>query len=223
MRYHGTIVFDLDGTLVDTAPDLTASLNHALAELGQPGVSPAAVRAMVGQGAYKLLEHATGDPALADAGLQLFLDHYAAHIADQSRPFPGVEAALDALAAAGCRLAVCTNKRQSMTDLLIETLNWSGRFHAVVGADSVPNRKPDPGHVWAAVEAAGGRRDDAAFVGDSITDARAAQAAGLPLVLVSFGYTDEPVAAMGADAVIDHYDDLLPTLAGFKARSSTVA
>ncbi|MBC7506945.1 MAG: HAD hydrolase-like protein, partial [Sandarakinorhabdus sp.] len=165
-----TIVFDLDGTLVDTAPDLCAALNNALGVLGRPPVPAADVRHMVGHGARKLLERglaASGvsTPELVEAGVPAFLSFYAAHIADGSRPYPGVETALDALAAAGCRLAICTNKPALLSAALVTALGWDGRFSANLGFDSVPAPKPDPGHLLAAIEAAGGDRTTTVFVG----------------------------------------------------------
>jgi phosphoglycolate phosphatase len=212
-----TIVFDLDGTLVDTAPDLTAALNHALSTLGRAPVDPASVRHMVGHGARKLLENglaATGGstPELVEAGVTPFLDYYATHICAGSRPYPGVEAAMDALTAAGSTLAVCTNKPQALADALIAALGWTARFAAVVGADSVPARKPDPGHLDATLAAAGGSRASCVFVGDSIVDVGTARAAGVPVIAVSFGFSDRPVEDLGADAVIDHYDELLAAM-----------
>jgi phosphoglycolate phosphatase len=212
-----TVVFDLDGTLVDTAPDLCAALNHALNALGRPGVPADDVRHMVGHGARKLLERGlatSGEvlPEIIEAGVPHFLDFYAAHIADGSRPFDGVETALDALMAAGTRLAICTNKPVALSMALVSALGWDRRFAANLGFDSVPNPKPDPGHVLAAIAAAGGRPESTIFVGDSITDTTAARAAGVPVVAVSFGFSDRPVAALGAHAIIDHYDELLPAL-----------
>ncbi len=212
-----TIVFDLDGTLVDTAPDLCAALHHALGSLGRPPVPADDVRHMVGHGARKLLERglaASGDasPALVEAGVAPFLDYYAAHIADGSRPYPGVEAALDALAAAGCRLAICTNKPVAMSAALVAALGWQGRFAANLGFDSVPAPKPDPAHLLAAIAAAGGDRADTVFVGDSITDTMTGRAAAVPVIAVSFGFSDRPVAELGADIVIDHYAELIPAL-----------
>ncbi|PZN93687.1 MAG: phosphoglycolate phosphatase [Alphaproteobacteria bacterium] len=217
---HGlpaTIVFDLDGTLVDTAPDLCASLNHALAVLGRPGVPAADVRHMVGHGARKLLERglaASGEtsPDLVEAGMPAFLAYYGAHIADGSRPFAGVEAALDALTAAGCRLAICTNKPVRLSAALVTALGWDGRFAANLGFDSVAAPKPHPDHLFATIAAAGGDRADTIFVGDSITDTNTARAAAIPVVAVSFGFSDRPAADLGADLVIDHYDALLPAL-----------
>ena len=212
-----TIVFDLDGTLVDTAPDLCAALNHALAVLDRPPVPAADVRHLVGHGARKLLERglaASGvsTPELVEAGFPAFLGFYAAHIADSSRPYPGVEAALDALAAAGCTLAICTNKPAALSAALVTALGWDGRFAANLGFDSVPSPKPDPRHLLAAIAAAGGDPATTVFVGDSITDTMTARAASIRVIAVSFGFSDRPVAELGADIVIDHYDALLPAL-----------
>lgn len=213
-----TILFDLDGTLVDTAPDLAAAMNHVLAAHGRPPLPVDDVRHLVGHGARALISRglaATGDarPDLVEASTPLFLQYYAAHIADGSRPFDGVTAALDALAAAGCRLAVCTNKPTALAVSLIEALGWGSRFAAIVGFDAVPRAKPDAGHVHATLAACGGDAATAVFVGDSATDVGAARNAGLPILLVSFGFTDRPAQELGGDAVIDHYDQLLPALA----------
>ncbi len=210
-----TIVFDLDGTLVDSAPDLAAALNHALAHLGRPGVPPGSVRDMVGHGARALLRKglaASGAASeeLVEAGFPAFIDFYAANICNGTRPYPGAEAALDALAARGVRRAICTNKPERLTHLLFDALGWAGRFDAVVGGDTLPVRKPDPAPLHAAIARAGGRR--AALIGDSITDADTARAAGLPFVAVSFGFSDRPVELLGADAVIDGFAELLPAL-----------
>ena len=218
-RLPATIVFDLDGTLVDTAPDLCAALNHALSVLGRPGVPAEAVRHMVGHGARKLLERglsATGavSPELVEAGVPPFMDYYRAHIADGSQPYPGVEAALDELTTAGCTLAICTNKPAALSAALVTALGWQRRFVANIGFDSVPAPKPDPGHLLAAIAAAGGDPADAAFVGDSITDTTTARAAGVPCIAVSFGFADRPAADLGADAVIDRFDALIPALTG---------
>lgn len=221
-----TIVFDLDGTLVDTAGDLTASLNHALATLGRPAMDPPSVRNMVGHGARKLLERglaATGEmtPELVESGVRPFLDHYAANIAVHSRPFQGVEEALSALEAQGLGLAICTNKPVALAQALVEELGWSSRFRALLGADSRPWRKPDPRHLHATIEEAGGAR--AIFVGDSKTDADTALAAKVPLILVDFGYSADPVETLGADHLIGHYRDLVPAVgriqAAFKAET----
>ena len=217
---HGlpaTIVFDLDGTLVDTAPDLCAALNHALGVLGRPPVPAEDLRHMVGHGARKLLENglaATGtvSPELIEAGFAPFLAYYADHIADGSRPFDGVETALDALAVAGCRLAICTNKPVRMSQALVTALDWDGRFVANLGFDSVPKPKPDPNHLFATITAAGGDPGDTIFIGDSITDTTTALKAGIPVIAVTFGFSDRPAVEFGANRLIDHYNELLPAL-----------
>ena len=216
-----TILFDLDGTLVDTAPDLAGAMNHVLASLGRPSLPVDMVRHLVGHGARALIRRGlevTGEarPELVEPAMPLFLDHYAAHIADASRPFDGVERALDALAAAGCTLAICTNKPTGLAQSLVAALGWQHRFAAVIGQDLAPRPKPDAAHVMVTLAACGGDATTAAFVGDSATDAGAARNAGLPLVLVSFGYSDVPADTLGADALIDHYGQLLPALAGLQ-------
>lgn len=216
-----TILFDLDGTLVDTAPDLAGAMNHVLASLGRPTLPVDMVRHLVGHGARALISRGlevTGQarPDLVEPAMPLFLTYYADHIADASRPFDGVERALDALAAAGCTLAICTNKPTGLARALVAALGWQERFAAVIGHDLALRAKPDAAHVQVTLEACGGSAGDAAFVGDSATDAGAARNAGLPLVLVSFGYTDVPAASLGADVLIDHYDQLVPALAGLK-------
>ena len=204
------VAFDLDGTLADTAPDLAAALNRTLGALGRPEVDPDSVRHLVGHGARALLRKALGDDALAERGLPLYLDFYAADICVGTSCYPGLEAAMDILDARGARLAICTNKPERLTYLLIDALGWSGRFAAIVGADTLPVRKPDPRPLKEAIARAGGGR--AAFVGDSITDAETARAAGVPFVAVSFGFSDRPVAELGADAVIDDYAQLIGAL-----------
>lgn len=221
MTLPRSILFDLDGTLVDTAPDLAGAMNHVLALCGRPPLPVDDVRHLVGHGARALIRRgleATGDPAphLIDRHWQDFLDFYAANIASASRPFDGVEAALDALIAAGCRLAICTNKPTDLATALIEELGWQDRFAAIVGLTSVPEPKPHAGHVHATLAAAGGEAASAAFVGDSATDVGAARNAGLPIVLVSFGFTDRPAHALGGDVVIDHYEALVPALQGLR-------
>ena len=209
------VAFDLDGTLADTAPDLTAALNHALARLDRPPVPAESVRHMVGHGARALLTKglaATGEmnDALVDRGFPLFLEYYEAHIAEGTRPFDGLEAALDRLAGMGVKLAICTNKLESLSHKLIAALGWQDRFFTLVGGDTLPVRKPDPAPLLAAIARAGGGR--AAFVGDSITDTDTARAAGIPCVAVTFGFADRPADQLGATTLIDHFDDLIPAL-----------
>lgn len=209
------VAFDLDGTLADTAPDLAASLNHTLAALGRPGVPADSVRDLVGQGAKALLRKGLSvsgpvDEAMVERAYPIYLDHYADHICVGTHAYPGAEAAMDALVARGARLAICTNKPERLTLLLLDALGWGRRFAAVVGADTLPFRKPDPRTLGEAVARAGGGR--AAYVGDSITDVETARAAGLPCVVVSFGFRDRPADELGADAVIDSFAELLSAL-----------
>ena len=208
-------VFDLDGTLADTAPDIAAGINRMLADFGRAPLPEAEIRPLIGDGARNLLRRimeATGGSTeeLLDEAHPRYLDHYAAHVCDGTRPFPGVEAAMDGLAALGVRLAVCTNKSERMTRLLLDALGWTERFAAICCGDMFPRFKPDPASFLEAVRGAGGGR--AVLVGDSAVDAGTARAAQVPFVAVSFGFRDRPVEALGADAVIDHYDQLIPAL-----------
>ncbi len=211
-----TVVFDLDGTLADTAPDLTAALNHALGEMGRPPVPADDVRHMVGHGARALLHKglsATGEVSetLVERGFPIFLAHYEAHIADLTRPFPGVERALATLEAEGVALAICTNKLEALTRRFLAEIGWEGRFAAIVGGDTLAVRKPDPAPLREAIARAGG--GPAAFVGDSITDTDTARAAAIPCVALSFGFSDRPAGELGANRVIDHWDELVGALA----------
>ncbi|MEZ5954105.1 MAG: HAD hydrolase-like protein [Hyphomonas sp.] len=209
-----TIVFDLDGTLVDTAPDLLGALNHVLEQDGLEPVDLSLIATMIGHGARAMIEKGLRfrgvDPEepVLDAHFRRFLVYYAAHIAEGSRPFDKAEAILGELASAGALLAVCTNKKQDLTDQLLDALDLTPRFAAVLGADSVPNRKPDGDHIVRTVIAAGGDPARAVMVGDSRTDERAARNAGLPFIFVPFGYEIESVDEIGADAVITHYSEL---------------
>jgi len=213
-----TVVFDLDGTLADTAPDLTAALNHALHEMGRPPIPAADVRHMVGHGARALLRKglaATGEVSedLVEQGFPLFIAYYGDHIADHSHPFDGVEETLAALEAQGVTIAICTNKPEGLTHIFLKAMGWEGRFAAVVGGDTLEVRKPDPTPLFAAIERSGGQ-GPAAFVGDSITDTDTARAAGIPCVALSFGFSDRPPEELGADRLIDHWNELIPALAG---------
>ena len=209
------VVFDLDGTLADTAPDLTAALNHALGVLGRPPVPAEDVRHMVGHGARALLQKglaATGEmtEALVEQGFPIFIDHYVAHIADATTIYPGLEAALDGLAARGVKLAVCTNKAEGLARRCIDALGWATRFDALIGGDTLSVRKPDPAPLFEAIARCGGGA--AAYVGDSITDTDTGRNAGIPTIAVTFGFADRPPEALGATALIDHFDELIPTL-----------
>lgn len=210
--------FDLDGTLVDSHGDLARAVNHALVLDGRPTVPAGAVRAMVGGGARKMLARAfevTGgapEPARFEELHEALLAFYEANIADETRLFPGGEAMLDALAARGTRIAVVTNKLERFALSILEALGIRQRFFTVIGGDTLgPGRaKPRPDLLQLMLERGGGGR--AAYVGDTSYDTRAAQAAGLPCVAVSFGFHDLPPAELGAARVIAHFDELVPTL-----------
>jgi phosphoglycolate phosphatase len=189
------IAFDLDGTVADTAPDLAASLNHTLAAMGRDTVPTELVRGLIGHGSRALLRRglaATGDAneALVEAGYPIFLDHYSGNICNGTRVYPELEPALGQLRAEGVAVALCTNKPERLTRLLLAALGWAERFDAVVGGDTLAVRKPDPAPLLEAITRAGGGR--AAFVGDSIIDEDTAKAAGVPFVAVSFGFSDRP-------------------------------
>lgn len=215
MRLDGaTIAFDLDGTLVETAPDLIGSLNVVLGERGLPAVPVAAARSLVGGGARALIQRGftlAGEPldeAEVPGLVARFIVVYRGRIASESRPFEGMEAALDTLAAAGATLAVCTNKPTDLSLLLLEALGLRARFAAVVGGDRAPKPKPDASHLLLAIAEAGGDPDRAVMVGDSRADAGAAQAARVPCILFPFGYTDTPAEELGAEMVVQSYAEL---------------
>ena len=212
-RYAGYL-FDLDGTLIDTAPDLTYALNHALVEFGFAGVDVETARNWVGQGARSALERAVahrGAPEEAiDAMLASFLDCYRSHIAVDSRPFPEVEAALAALAGWGAKLAVVTNKRAELTAQLLSEIGMADHFDAVVAGDTTPHPKPAPDPALAACAALGLGTEEVLFVGDSLADVGCARAAGCAVVCVAYGYRQGvPATDLGADAVIETFRDLL--------------
>ena len=208
------VVFDLDGTLVDTAPDLRAHVNAVLGEFGRPELELEDVRRMVGDGARTLLcrglEASGGVPPGIDLDqlYRRFLERYTADPARRSTVNDGVVPVLRALAARSMRLGVCTNKAQAPTDRLLAALGLGRIFAAVVGGDAVPAKKPDPGHLAAVLERLGAPPARAVMVGDSGHDVLAARALGVPCILVSFGYTPVPAHALGADRVIDRFADL---------------
>ena len=209
-----TIVFDLDGTLIDTAPDLIDTLNIVFAREGLPPVPYETARNLIGGGARMMIargieaEGRTVTPAELERLFQDFLAHYSEHIADRSRPFPGLSDALDALAAEGARFAVCTNKLESLSVLLLKQLGLIHHFAAICGQDTFGVQKPDPEILRRTVAAAGGILRDAIMIGDSLTDIRTARAAGIPVIAVDFGYTDRPVAELGPDRIISRFAQL---------------
>ena len=223
-RERNVLIFDLDGTLIDSAPDLHRSLNAVLAEQGRAAVSLADIRAMVGDGAAKLVERGfadTGDsvePDALPALVQRFLHHYSAGRHALTSAFPGVADTLAALGARGCRLGVCTNKPYAPTMEILNLLGLTRFFGAVSGGDSLPVRKPDPGHLLGTLNLLGVTAESAVMIGDSANDVAVARAAGVPAVVVRYGYTLTPVEELGADAIIDRIDELIPWL-GTAART----
>jgi len=209
-----TIVFDLDGTLVDTAPDLVDTLNVIFAREGLEPVPFASGRTMVGGGARAMIEHGLKTegrmvtPAKLEQMFDDFILYYADHIADRSRPFPGLEAALDELASRPARFAVCTNKLEKLSLLLLDKIGLTKRFVTICGQDTFGVRKPDPDVLRRTVAAAGGSLDRAIMVGDSVTDIRTARAAGIPIIAVDFGYTERPIAEFAPDRIISHMQAL---------------
>lgn len=212
------IVFDLDGTLVDTAPDLVASLNHIAAAHGLAPVDYEDLTHLVGHGARAMIERAfrlRGHP-LQDAELppllDRFIEHYLAGMPGESRPYPGLTPALDRLREAGMILAVCTNKLEGLARPLIDGLGLGGYFAAIAGGDTFAVRKPDAGHLTGTVERAGGDLARTVMVGDSLNDLRVAANAGVPSVGVPFGYSDVPIRTLEPTVLIEHYDELTPEL-----------
>jgi phosphoglycolate phosphatase len=208
------VVFDLDGTLVDTAPDLINALNFVLDREGLPPLPLHSARNMIGAGARKMIER----------GLELegriigqeditrltsdFIDYYAVHIADASRPFEGLESALDDLASLGFRFAVCTNKLEWLSKLLLDQLGLSSRFSAICGADTFGISKPDPAILQQTIARAGGHLASAIMVGDAGPDIGVARRAGVPVIGVEFGYTEVPIADLKPDRLINHMREL---------------
>src|SRR3981081_2340740 len=214
MTSSRTIVFDLDGTLVDTAPALINALNFVLDREGLPPVPLHSARNMIGGGARRLIERGRELEARS-AGLEDitrltsdFIDYYAAHIADVSRPFEGLEGALDDLSAPGYRFAGCTNKLEWLSKLLLDQLGLSSRFSAICGADTFGVSKPDPAILRQTVARAGGQLSSAIMVGDAGPDIGVARRAGVPVICVEFGYTEVPMADLKPDRLIGHMREL---------------
>jgi phosphoglycolate phosphatase len=223
-----TIVFDLDGTLIDTAPDLIDTLNVILTRQGLPAVPYDDARPLIGGGAKAMIEKAlvlerrSATATEVDALYTAFVAYYAEHIADRSRPFPYLEATLDRLAAEGHTLAVCTNKLEWLSRRLLDALKLSWRFAAICGQDTFGIQKPDPRIFRLTVELAGGRPDGAIMVGDSATDVSTARAADVPVIAVDFGYTDVPIAAFEPDRVISSFAELPNAIADLAAVKNIV-
>jgi phosphoglycolate phosphatase len=221
-----TVVFDLDGTLVDTAPDLISALNFVLDREGLPPVPLKSARMLIGAGVRKLLERGLevdGRHASVEDISRLtddFIEYYAAHIADASRPFDGLESALDDLEAQGYRFAVCTNKLEWLSKLLLDRLGMSSRFAAICGADTFGVSKPDPAILQQTVARAGGQLSATIMVGDAGPDIGVARRAGIPVIGVEFGYTDVPIADLKPDRLIGHMSELPAAVEGLMLHRS---
>lgn len=209
-----TAVFDLDGTLVDTAADLGNATNRTLAKLGLAPIAGGELRTMVSYGARAMIEAGLAKHGVAkttaevDDLLSGFLDDYGRNLAVESQPFPGAIKALERLKQSGCLLAVCTNKREQLARKLLKELKMDGFFQAVTGRDTLPVHKPDPGHLIGTVILADGDLGRAVMIGDSEVDIMTASSAGIPSIGVSFGYSREPIATFKPTVVIDHFDAL---------------
>jgi len=216
-RYRAYL-FDLDGTLIDSAPDITAAVNAALASIALPSIDERTVRDWIGHGSSVLLERAldhhgearrAADTREIENLLTVFFDHYRQHIADASRPYPGVDDALSRLQARGAGLAVVTNKIADLSHRVLRALTLHHYFNVIVGGDSLPQRKPDAAPALQACRLLGVAPREALFVGDSLTDVMTARNAGCPVVCVRDGYNHgTPADSLGADAVIDSLTEL---------------
>lgn len=207
--------FDLDGTLLDTSGDLAAAVNYAIATDGRPPFPVDAIRPFVGKGAKVMLERALTasggyDDDLLARMLPILLDYYEQNLAIHSIPYPGLMEAMTALEQAGIKLAICTNKAERFTIPLLHQIGLSDRFASVVGGDTLGVAKPDPAPIQEMIARAGGGRT--IFLGDTINDIVGARNARIPSIAVSFGFLDGPVEQLEADAVIHHFDELVPLL-----------
>ena len=213
------IIFDLDGTLVDTAHDLSEALNAVLAQAGCEAVPPIDVRDIIGEGARRLVEQGFAErgrvlgAAEIDRWTAAFLAHYRAHLSQLSRPFPGVVDTLHALAAESAAMGVCTNKPVDPSRRILDDLDLSRFFGAVLGSDSLAVRKPDPEHLAATIRALGAEAAQAVMVGDTENDVAVARNLGVPVIVVAYGYTRVPAAELGADRVIERFAELPEAIA----------
>lgn len=223
------VIFDLDGTLIDTAPDLIDSLNHTIASADLAPVTFDDLTHLVGQGARVMIKRAFElrkvklEEAETDALFSIFVEHYRQNMPGKSQPFPGAVECLERLAAAGMTLAICTNKSEALALPLIEALGLSNHFAAITGGDTFAVRKPDAAHIFGTIEKAKATRDHAVMVGDSINDILAAKNAGVPSIGVDFGYSDVPITSLSPSTVISHFDALTVELVNDLLATSKVA
>jgi phosphoglycolate phosphatase len=221
------VVFDLDGTLVDTAPDLAAALNFVLNREGLPAVSLPTARSMIGAGVRRMIERGLeheDHPATVDDITRMmgdFIDYYTAHIADESRPFDGLIEALDDLATRGYRFAVCTNKLEALAKQLLDQLDLSPRFAAICGGDTFGVSKPDPAILLQTIARAGGRPETTIMVGDAGPDIGVARRASIPVIGVEFGYTEVPIAELKPDRLVAHMRELPEAVIALRASALT--
>ena len=212
------VVFDLDGTLVDTAPDLMASLNHAVRQAGLQPVTYGDLTHLVGHGAKAMIErtfalrNAPLSAADLDWQMKEFVDYYHGSMPGESLPYPGLVAAMDRLSAKGFKLAVCTNKLEMLARSLLDSLSLTSRFAAITGGDTLPVRKPDAEHLLATIRLAGGKPDRAVMIGDSLNDVLVARNASVPSIGVPFGYSDVSIESLAPTTIITHFDQLTPEL-----------
>lgn len=224
-----TVAFDLDGTLVETHEDLVGTLNRMLAQRGLPEAPMESAAELIGGGARALLQHgferagASWDEAHAPALFEAFLADYVEHIADHSKPFPGVVETLERLAARGATLCVATNKRTDLSEILLEKLDLTRHFAAIVGPDRVSARKPSGAHLIEAVRMAGGDPARAIMVGDASPDTGAARDAGIPCIVVTFGYTRIPPAELGGTVLVDRFSEIETVVADLAAQPAALA
>jgi phosphoglycolate phosphatase len=208
------LVFDLDGTFAHTAPDLLDSLNHCLAQIDMPNVDPKDLMRFVGHGGKVMIERAlaargrTIDKPSLETMMANFLAHYVDNMPGKTAPYPGVLAAMDRFTETGYIHAICTNKFEGMSKTLLNGLALADRFEVICGQDTFAWKKPDPRHLLDTINAAGGDRDHAVMIGDSVTDIDTAKAAGIPVIAVDFGYSDRPVAEYEPSHIISHFDEL---------------
>jgi len=206
------LVFDLDGTLVDSVPDLRAALNQMLRERGHRSLSSAQVKLMVGDGVLPLVARALAasgaDPSEARAALPRFLEIYEANAAQLTRPYPGVPETLTALRRRGYRAAICTNKPQRATIAVLQGVGLLQLFDGIAGGDHFAVRKPDPGHLLGLISELGANPAASAMIGDNENDAAAARIAAVPFVLMRYGYARVDPDSLAAEAFLDRFSEL---------------
>ncbi len=215
-----SIIFDLDGTLVESVPDLLGATNHVMQHLGRPTIDLDIIRPIVSNGAKAMMfaaaqanDHHLSDQELIDLS-PLFIEYYGNNAAVHSYPYEGVVEILKAIKAAGGRLGICTNKQESLAHKVLDGLKLRDYFDAIVGHDTLGVHKPHPDHMLGTLERMNGKKEKAIMIGDSAPDILGAKAAGIPVVAVTFGYTETPVQDLAPDAIIDSYHELPEILIG---------